>query len=158
MLHLTALTSLTNIHQVTDQCPGCGPNHLDLYPDAFAELDDPSKGIIKTSWTYVNCPISSPITIRNKEGTSPYYFNVQVLNANKRVESLSFSTNGGSSWTPTQRQEYNYFLYSSGSGSSSVDVKVTSVDGDVVIVKDVKIGSGVKGVASSNFGSGSTGE
>lgn len=157
MIRLIASKASANIHQVTDQCPGCGPNHLDLYPDAFAKLDDPSKGIIQTSWTYVNCPITTPLTIRNKEGTSPYYFNVQVLNASKRVESLQFSTNGGSSWTSTERQEYNYFLYSSGSGTSSVDVKVTSVDGDVVIVKNVQIGSGVKEVASGNFGSGSAG-
>jgi hypothetical protein len=31
---------------VTDQCPGCGNNHLDLYPDAFKKLADPSKGVI----------------------------------------------------------------------------------------------------------------
>ena len=82
---------------------------------------------------------------------------MQVLNANKRVASLEFSTNGGSSWTSTERKEYNYFQLSSGSGTSSVDVKVTSVDGDVVIVKDVNIGGGVTGVASGNFGSGSKG-
>jgi len=82
---------------------------------------------------------------------------MQAYNAKKRVESLEFSTNGGSSWTSTQRMEYNYFQLTSGSGTSSVDVKVTSVDGDVVIVKDVPVGSSVSKTGGSNFGSGSTG-
>ena len=35
---------------ITDQCPGCGENHLDLYPDAFAKLADPSTGVIDVTW------------------------------------------------------------------------------------------------------------
>jgi len=48
---------------IVDECPGCGPNHLDLFPDAFAALADPSKGVINVSWDYVACPISSPLQI-----------------------------------------------------------------------------------------------
>jgi rare lipoprotein A (peptidoglycan hydrolase) len=43
---------------VVDQCPGCGNNHLDLYPDAFKKLADPSKGVINISWDYVPCGIT----------------------------------------------------------------------------------------------------
>lgn len=135
-----------------DQCPGCGPGHLDLYPDAFAALSDPSVGIIKTSWSYVTCPITSPLSVRNKEGVSPYWFSMQVINASKRVESLQYSTDGGATWVATERKYYNYFEKSSGSGSSKVDVKVTSVDGDVVIVKDVAIVAGQGATAGANFG------
>jgi expansin len=78
---------------------------------------------------------------------------MQVINANKRVESLEFSTDGGASWTSTERQYYNYFQKSSGSGTTTVDVKITSIDGDVVIVKDVNISSGESATASGNFGS-----
>jgi len=142
--------------QVVDQCPECDAGHLDLFPDAFAKLDDPSKGIIPITWNYVDCPITSAITLRNKEGTSPYWFSMQVINANKRVNTLEFSSNGGSSWTGTERKYYNYFEYPAGSKTSTVDIKITSIDGDVLVVKNVGIGGGVTATASGNFGSGST--
>lgn len=134
-------------------CPGCGSNHLDLFPDAFAKLANPSKGVIPTTWSYVDCPISSPIELHNKEGVSQWWFSMQVVNANKAVKSLEFSTDGGNSWHGTTRQSYNFFEYSSGSGTNVVDVKVTSVSGDIVIVKNVAIAGGSSTTASSNFGS-----
>lgn len=82
---------------------------------------------------------------------------MQVVNANKRVKSLEVSTDGGSSWQSTARQDYNFFENSMGFGTTTVDVKVTSVDGDVVIVKSVGISSGSIVTASSNFGSTSGG-
>ncbi|KAG4443894.1 hypothetical protein IFR05_000660 [Cadophora sp. M221] len=140
---------------VVDQCPGCGPNHLDLFPDAFATLADPSKGIIPITWDYVDCPISSPLAVHNKEGVSAYWFSMQVVNANKEVTSLEVSTDGGSTWKVTTRQPYNFFENSSGFGTTVVDVKVTSVDGDVVILKSVNVVAGASTTAPSNFGSSS---
>jgi expansin len=63
------------------------------------------------------------------------------------------SIDGGSTWTGTTRQSYNFFEYSSGFGTTTVDVKVTGVDGAVIIVNDVQVASGVSTTASSNFGS-----
>ncbi|KAL5332051.1 hypothetical protein ACEPPN_001594 [Leptodophora sp. 'Broadleaf-Isolate-01'] len=141
---------------VVDQCPGCGSNHLDLFPDAFAALADPSKGIIPITWHYVDCPITSPLAVHNKEGVSAYWFSMQVVNANKEVTSLEVSTDGGSTWKSTTRQQYNFFENSSGFGTTVVDVKVTSVDGDVVILKSVNVVAGASTTASSNFGSSSS--
>lgn len=78
---------------------------------------------------------------------------MQVVNANKAVTSLEVSTDGGSAWVGTTRQSYNFFQYSSGFGTTTVDVKVTSVDGDVVVVNNVEVASGASTTASSNFGS-----
>jgi hypothetical protein len=81
---------------------------------------------------------------------------MQVVNSNKAVASLGVSTDGGSTWQTTTRQDYNYFENSSGFGTTTVDVKVTSVDGDVVIINDVPVSAGVSQTASSNFGSSGT--
>jgi expansin len=81
---------------------------------------------------------------------------MQVVNANKAVASLEVSTNGGSSWTDTTRQSYNFFQYSSGFGTTTVDVMVTSIDGDVIVVNNVEVVSGTSTTASSNFGSSGT--
>tara|TARA_R110002003_G_scaffold95_8_gene7312 strand:- start:33764 stop:34921 length:1158 start_codon:yes stop_codon:yes gene_type:complete len=136
---------------VTDQCPGCGSNHVDLYPDAFAKLADPSKGVINVSWDFVPCGISSPIVLKNKEGTSKFWFSMQVMNTNVGVAKLEVSTDGGASWKATTRQPYNFFENSAGFGSDSVDVKVTSVDGKTVVVKGVSIAAGSTKTAGGNF-------
>lgn len=51
--------------QVTDQCPGCGKNHLDLYEDAFTKLAAKSKGVINVNWDFVECPITVSQQIDN---------------------------------------------------------------------------------------------
>ncbi len=87
----------------------------------------------------------------NKDGVSAYYFAMQVVNSNKRVASLEVSTNGGSTWLSTVRQTYNFFDISSGTGTTTVDVKITSIDGDVLIIDSVKIAAGASTKASRNF-------
>ncbi|KAF2999379.1 hypothetical protein E8E13_006479 [Curvularia kusanoi] len=136
---------------VTDECPGCGTNHLDLYPAGFAKLADPSKGVIPISWDFVPCGITTPLVLKNKSGTSPYWFSMQVQNANVAVASLEVSTDGGKTWKQTQRQTYNYFENASGFGTQSVDVRVTSTSGQSIVVKDVSIAALSTKTASANF-------
>jgi expansin (peptidoglycan-binding protein) len=148
-IFLTSWTQLTE-SQVVDQCPGCGSNHLDLFPDAYAELA-PSPGIIPVSWNFVPCGITSPIQLKNKEGTSKFWFSMQVRNANVRVSKLEVSTDSGKTWKATTRQPYNYFENSSGFGTDTVDVKITSIDGKTVTVKSVSIAPNTVKAAGSNF-------
>jgi expansin (peptidoglycan-binding protein) len=138
---------------ITDECPGCGTNHLDLYPDAFKKLADPSKGVIPISWDFVPCGITSPIVLKNKSGTSPYWFSMQVVNSNVAVKSLEVSTDGGKTWKATTRQTYNYFENSAGFGTQTVDVRVTSTGGQTIVVKSVSVASTSKTTASGNFSS-----
>jgi len=137
--------------QVTDQCPGCGPNHVDLYPEAFAKLADPSKGIINVSWDFVPCGISSPIVLKNKSGTSKFWFSMQVMNANVGVSTLEVSVDGGKSWKGTKRMDYNFFENASGFGTDSVDVRITGVNGKSVVVKGVSIQAGATKTAGGNL-------
>ncbi|KAH8725191.1 RlpA-like double-psi beta-barrel-protein domain-containing protein-containing protein [Phaeosphaeriaceae sp. PMI808] len=136
---------------VTDQCPGCGVNHIDLYPDGFRRLADESKGIIKVNWDFVPCGITTPIVLKNKSGTSKWWFSMQVMNANMAIDKLEVSANGGSTWKPTERQPYNFFQQSSGFGTDNVDVKVTSTDGKSVIVKGMSVASLTSATAGGNF-------
>jgi expansin (peptidoglycan-binding protein) len=136
---------------VVDQCPGCGNNHLDLFPDAFKKLADPSKGIINVSWDFVPCGITSPIVLKNKSGTSKFWFSMQVMNANVAVAKLEVSTDGGKSWKATTRQPYNFFENSAGFGTDMVDVKVTSTNGKSVVTKGVSIASDSTKTGAGNF-------
>ncbi|KKY21734.1 putative extracellular cellulase allergen asp f7 [Phaeomoniella chlamydospora] len=136
---------------IVDQCSGCGTNHLDLFSDAFSALADQSLGVIDVTWQIVQCPITTPLELHNKEGVSAYWFSMQVVNANEPVASLEVSTDGGSTWTSATRQTYNFFEISSGTGTTTVDVRVTSSTGSVVTVEDVTISSGASTTASENF-------
>ncbi|KAK4869615.1 hypothetical protein LT330_005997 [Penicillium expansum] len=136
---------------IVDQCPECESNHLDLFQDAFAELSDISAGIIPTTWSYVSCDLDGPLKLKNKEGTSAYWFSMQVVNANEAVTALEVSTDGGSSWKSTTRTYYNFFENSAGFGTSTVDVRITGASGKTVIVKDVGVSSGNEVTAGSNL-------
>jgi len=136
---------------IVDECPGCGPNHLDLFPEAFAKLEDPSKGVIPVSWDIVPCGITTPITLKNKDGTSKYWFAMQVINANVPISKLEVSIDGGVNWKSTTRKPYNFFEQESGFGTDTVDVKVTSTNGQSIIVRDVSIAASSTKAASSNF-------
>ncbi|KAE8423178.1 RlpA-like double-psi beta-barrel-protein domain-containing protein-containing protein [Aspergillus pseudocaelatus] len=135
---------------IVDKCPECDSNHLDLFQSAFTELADISKGVIDITWDYVSCDIDTPLKLKNKEGTSAYWFSMQVVNANEAVTSLEVSTDGGSTWQSTTRSDYNYFENSSGFGTETVDVRVTGKSGKVVTVTDVSVSSGVEVTAGGN--------
>ncbi|TGO16423.1 hypothetical protein BTUL_0028g00230 [Botrytis tulipae] len=142
------------IAMITDECPGCGTNHLDLYPTAFTSLAPLSKGIINVTWNYVNCPITTPLQVHLKEGVSAYWFSMQVVNAAEGVAALDVSTDGGKTWQPTVRTTYNYFEHSSGYGSK-VNVRVTGLSGKTVIINNVAVTPGNLVTASGNLASGS---
>ncbi|KOS44413.1 hypothetical protein ACN38_g4644 [Penicillium nordicum] len=136
---------------IVDQCPECESNHLDLFQDAFAELSGISAGIIQTTWSYVSCDLDGPLKLKNKEGTSAYWFSMQVVNANEAVTALEVSTDGGSSWKSTTRTYYNFFENTAGFGTSTVDVRITGASGKTVVVKDVGVSSGKEVTAGSNL-------
>jgi len=60
--------------KVVDKCPECGVNGLDLFDDAFAKIADPSVGKLTVSWTVEACGISQPLIVRNKTGTSKWWW------------------------------------------------------------------------------------
>ncbi|ETS73272.1 hypothetical protein PFICI_14877 [Pestalotiopsis fici W106-1] len=136
---------------VVDKCPECETGHLDLFQDAFAKIGDISAGKIATSYTPVACGISSAFKLHNKSGTSKYWFSMQVVNHNQPISKLEVSTDGGSTWKSTTRQDYNFFENSSGFGTDTVDVRVTSTNGKSITVKSVSVASDSSVTAGSNF-------
>ncbi|KAL4884134.1 RlpA-like double-psi beta-barrel-protein domain-containing protein-containing protein [Aspergillus karnatakaensis] len=135
---------------IVDKCPECAPTHLDLFQSAFSELAPISEGIIPISFATIPCDISSPLILKNKEGTSQYWFSMQVVNANEAVKSLEVSVDGGSTWQGTTRSFYNFFENAAGFGSESVDVRVTGVSGKTVVVEGVSVQSGASVTADGN--------
>ncbi|KAF7552514.1 hypothetical protein G7Z17_g4236 [Cylindrodendrum hubeiense] len=135
---------------ITAMCPECDAGHLDLFPNAFTAVGG-TDGIVDTSYKFVKCGITSPLILHNKTGTSAYWFSIQVVNANVPVESVEVSTDGGSTWQSTTRQDYNFFEESSGFGATTMDIRVTSTTGDVIKVSNVGVTPDAQYTAASNF-------
>lgn len=138
--------------QIVDECPGgCAGKTFDLFPDGFSALALPVTGEIPITWDYVNCPITTPFKLRTKEGSSQWWFAIQVYNANQAITKLEISADAGVTWKACERQTYNYWLLPSGTGTSTVQVRVTAKNGKVVITKDVPTAEGKTVTAASNF-------
>ncbi|KAK8107023.1 uncharacterized protein PG998_009036 [Apiospora kogelbergensis] len=125
--------------------------HLDLFENAWKALSPDSSDPMTTSWTEVECGITSPLVLHNKSGTSPYWFSMQVINANEAVAKLEVSTDGGKTWQGTKRQDYNFFENPSGFGASTMTIRVTGASGKTVTVENVGVESDSQIKAASNF-------
>ncbi|CZT51103.1 related to extracellular cellulase CelA/allergen Asp F7-like, putative [Rhynchosporium secalis] len=136
---------------VVDECPECDQKHLDLFKDGFLKLGTEAEGIIPISYEVVNCGIASPLKLVNKVGTTRWWFSMQVVNANGAVKSLEVSTNGGKTWQPTTRRDYNFFEKNTGFGTEKVSVRVTGATGKSVITHNVGVGSQTQFTAAGNI-------
>ncbi|KAJ5786960.1 uncharacterized protein N7503_012172 [Penicillium pulvis] len=136
---------------IVDECPSCATNHFDLFEDAFGEIADISAGVVDIDWEFTSCDLDGALKLRNKSGSSQYWFSMQVVNANEPVSALEASTDGGSTWIATTRTSYNYFEYTSGFGTDTVDVRVTGKSGNYVVVKDVSCSTTSDITADSNL-------
>jgi len=117
--------------RIVDLCPECDHGHLDLSPEAFDKIAARELGRVDITWRFVPCEVSGPVSYRYKDGVNEWWTAVQVRNHRRPVTSLEWSSDG-STWHPTVRQDYNYFLDEGGFGPDPVRVRVTAVDGQVL--------------------------
>lgn len=118
--------------RVVNQCPSCGGTwDLDLNREAFLKIQEEKVGRYSVSWSFVACNITTPVTYRFKEGSSPGWVGVLVNNLNLPITKFEWSTDE-TTWTEAKRQSYNYFESASGFGPTYVYVRITAVDGQVL--------------------------
>jgi expansin (peptidoglycan-binding protein) len=94
------------------QCPECVDNHLDLETNYAVKVDKDfaTKGIFDITWDFIPCTqLSGSLQFKNKEGSSAYYFALQVRNSVLPIDKLEVSKDKGKTWTNVVRSDYNYF-------------------------------------------------
>jgi expansin (peptidoglycan-binding protein) len=117
--------------RIVDSCPNCTTaGHLDLSPSAFDKLAERALGRVQVKWRFVTCPVTGSLRYRFKEGSSPWWTGIQVLNHHKPIRKLEWLN--GLTWVEVPRQDYNYFVQSSGMGAAPLTLRITSWDGEVV--------------------------
>jgi expansin (peptidoglycan-binding protein) len=124
-----------------------------MTPDTWSKLTNgmTGGGVDGIEWDWVKCPITAPLTIHMHGGASQYWFAATVENATLRTAKLEVSSDSGKTWKGTERDTNNFFVASGTLPSTTAWVKVTSVSGEVVTVKDVNLASDVSTVATENY-------
>jgi expansin (peptidoglycan-binding protein) len=118
--------------RIVDQCPECPHGNLDFSPEAFDKIADRTAGRVPITWQFVACDVQGPLAYKYKDGANEWWTAVQVRNHRLPVSTLEWSKDGGATWNPTERQDYNYFLDDGGFGPDAVRVRITAVDGQVI--------------------------
>ena len=117
--------------RIVDSCPNCTTaGHLDLSPSAFDKLADRALGRVPVKWRFVTCPVTGALRYRFKEGSNPWWTGIQVLNHHKPIRKLEWLN--VLTWVEVPRQDYNYFVQSSGMGTGALTLRITSWDGEVL--------------------------
>lgn len=114
------------VARVVDSCPDCGPDHLDMSPQAFEKVARLVDGRVQIRWRFVSCPVEGPISYRMKEGSSQWWTALQVRNHRVPLKRLEWLRQG--SWVEAPRQDYNYFVEAKGMGEGALRVRVISWD------------------------------
>lgn len=123
--------------RITNECPlPCAPGQLDLSEQAFAKLAPVSTGRIAIAWSLVSPSSSGTISIRYKNGSSPYWCGVQAIGHRNPLARLEVSTGGG--WRQLTRTDYNYFLSPDGSGCGKA-IRLTDIYGEQLTINGIAL-------------------
>jgi len=117
--------------RIVDRCPECEKGHLDLSREAFAKIADMQLGRVDITWTPVSCDVAGNIEYHFKDGSNPWWTAVQIRNHRVPIKKVEFKR-GSEGWKDMPREDYNYFIASSGVGEGSFSLRVTSSDGQQV--------------------------
>ncbi len=99
--------------EVIDQCPPCAAGHVDLSEAAFSRIAPLSAGLVPVSYRTVADPaLARPISLRVKEGSSPYWLALLVQNTGNPLASVQVASPSGG-WQNLARADYNYWLAAS---------------------------------------------
>lgn len=122
---------------VIDQYPECKQGDIDLSPEAFDQIANRIDGRVKISWKIVSCASASPVQFYIKEGSSQYWTAVQVRNHKNKLEKFEYWN--GTSYVALPRQDYNYFLASSGLGAGPYKFRLTDVYGNQIVEENIPL-------------------
>ncbi|CAH7668873.1 Non-catalytic module family EXPN [Phakopsora pachyrhizi] len=143
-IDVTSKAGITKRGIISDNCPGCPSNALDLSPDLWNSVtNNESPGIETLNWKIVDCGYTSPISLITKDGVTVSWFAMQAAGHNEPISSLEVKPAGGSTWLKASREEYNYFTLGDGQKSmnnaKTASIRVTCSNGKTITTESVPI-------------------
>jgi expansin len=137
--------------KVFDKCPECTVGWLDLSRTAFKKIADESTGVVPITYKAVpNAAVPGPMTIEFKEGSSQYWWAIQVDNHANPIKSVEAKGPGGD-WMTAAREDYNFWIIDRRTGNGPFTVKMTDIYGNQATATGVKLQPEKKQTLSVRF-------
>jgi len=114
--------------RIVDQCPECGPGHIDLSPLAFSLISPLEKGRVPITWRVIPCPVTGPVVYHFKEGSNPWWIAIQIRNHRYPVLTFEYQDETGV-FNELPRTTYNFFLKDDGLGAGPFVFRITDIFG-----------------------------
>ena len=136
-----------------DKCPECEAGHLDLFHSAFSKLAPDSLGIIPGfKWKLVGCQFTTPVEFAWDRNAKDGYFSIQTRNMNHPVAKLEVKKEGNEGFVDCPKNgDSGYFVGPSTLGPGPFDVRITSIDGQVLTHRGLDLTPGGTVRANANF-------
>jgi len=125
--------------EITNQCPECQVGHLDLSRTAFARIAALETGQVAVSYSLVrNPPLTEPIAIRVKNGSSRWWLQIQALDHGNPIASFELQTADG--WRSLVHTDDNFWMAENpGPGDGPFTVRVTDIHGQSVTIDGIAL-------------------
>ena len=136
--------------RIVDQCPECPAGNIDLSPLAFSKIAELVKGRVPITWRIVSPDISGPIHYQFKEGSSQWWTAVQIRNHRNPIAKFEYLAKNGQ-FKAVPRENYNYFVESSGMGPGPYTFRVTDSYGNVLTDSGIVLNVGGEVAGAAQF-------
>nr|CCA22769.1 carbohydratebinding protein putative [Albugo laibachii Nc14] len=127
------------IIQITDLCPECISEALDLAPGAWDSIVGLSPTRVKITWDFVECSstfVNGNLYYVLKEGSNDHWSAFQPQNFVVGIKEVSIKKAGSTNWEMLKRDEATltglFFVYE-GVLDGAFQVSTTSVNGDKIV-------------------------
>jgi hypothetical protein len=124
---------------VTDKCPECGDDHIDVQAQAFAKISQPELGRIKIAYRHVECAVPDDLKVSVKDfaGANGWIrLSVDDTGGRGAVKELYVKGSGESDWRAMDNTWGAAWELSS-APAPPLDFKFICDDGEEVIAEDV---------------------
>ncbi len=118
--------------RITDLCPGCKQEALDLSKAAFSRIASRGTGRVPVTWRLVAGPATKTVEYLYKNSSTRYWTAIQVRNHRWPITTLEIKPKDSNGWIRLERRPYNYFVYSKTIPAGPLHVRVTALTGDII--------------------------
>lgn len=123
--------------KITDQCPECASGDIDFSPEAFDLIANRVDGRVPISWHVVSGGNIGNIQYVVKDGSNQWWTAIQPRNHRNPVTKLEVLVGG--TYQTLVRQDYNYFLASSGLGVGPYTIRLTDTYGEQLVTSGITL-------------------
>ena len=141
-LNVTGPDGQTVKAEVTDQCPECGPGHVDLSQPTFSRLAPLPDGLINVSYQVApNPPLPAAIAVTVKPGSSANWLALLPQNTGNPLSSVQVQNSSGG-WDSLTQSGYGYWIAQQGEGPGPFTVRLTDTQGHTATVSNIQLNPG----------------